>query len=156
MASTIWVKGVGRLIVQESRREILARARECRSAIIDGDDDVGKSLLDWRRHAASSRHETLHDRTAVDARFDNFQIIDIADAASQVGGLSRCVHTIIADARVRLVGTGDDGLRKAALECENRTELPSSQHVPNQSILLLEEWQRVNIAARENMPSVEI
>src|SRR5437899_711997 len=53
--------------------------------------------------------------------------IDIAYAARQDRRLSRRVYAIIADARIRLVSTGNDGLRESALERENRTNLPSSK-----------------------------
>src|SRR5262249_47610490 len=53
--------------------------------------------------------------------------IDITYAARQDGRLSRRVYTIVADACVRLVSAGNDGLRESTLERENRTELPSSK-----------------------------
>src|SRR5437899_10048455 len=40
--------------------------------------------------------------------------------------LSCRIHTIIGDVRVRLIDTSDDGLRKAALQRENRPEFPAS------------------------------
>src|SRR2546422_7019972 len=61
--------------------------------------------------------------------------IDGPLAAIQEGVLSRRVHAIVADTRVRLIGAGDDGLRKSALECENRTDLPSSQRRGGHSTL---------------------
>src|SRR5262249_9054860 len=64
--------------------------------------------------------------------------IDIAYAAREDNRLSRRIHTIIADARVRLVSTGNDGLRQSALERENRTDLPSSQHPAGGAILVEE------------------
>src|SRR5439155_9932197 len=52
--------------------------------------------------------------------------IDRLLAARKDRRLSCRVHTIIGDVRVRLIDTGDDGLRKAALQCENRPEFPAS------------------------------
>ena len=54
--------------------------------------------------------------------------IDIAYIARQDRRLSCRVYTIVADARVRLISAGNDGLGKSALKRENRTDLPSSQH----------------------------
>src|SRR5206468_2505005 len=54
--------------------------------------------------------------------------IDIAYIARKDRRLSRRVYAIVADARVRLVSAGNDGLRESALECQNRTDLPSSKH----------------------------
>ena len=52
--------------------------------------------------------------------------IDRLLAARKDRVLSCRVHTIIGDVRVRLIDTGDDGLRKAALQRENRPEFPAS------------------------------
>src|SRR5207253_7278665 len=53
--------------------------------------------------------------------------IDIAYTARQHRRLSRRIDAIVADARIRLVSAGNDGLRESALERENRTDLPSSK-----------------------------
>src|SRR3989475_8146923 len=54
--------------------------------------------------------------------------IDIAYIAREDRRLSRRVYAIVADARVRLVSAGNDGLRESTLERQNRTDLPSSKH----------------------------
>src|SRR5215471_11867405 len=64
--------------------------------------------------------------------------IDIAYTAGQDGRLSRRVYAIVADARVRLVSAGNDGLRKSALEGENRTDLPSSKYRAGDATLVEE------------------
>src|SRR5436309_12832293 len=52
--------------------------------------------------------------------------IDRPLAARKDRVLSCRVHTIIGDVRVRLIDTGGDGLRKAALQCENLPEFYAS------------------------------
>src|SRR5262252_7672205 len=52
--------------------------------------------------------------------------IDRPLAARKDRGLSCSVHTIKADVRVRLIEAGGDGLRKAALQRENRPQFPAS------------------------------
>src|SRR5215831_19154569 len=52
--------------------------------------------------------------------------IDRPLAARKNRGLSGRVYTIIGDVRVRLIDAGGDGLRKAALQRENRPEFPAS------------------------------
>src|SRR5262245_41743271 len=64
--------------------------------------------------------------------------IDIAYTARQDRRLSRRVYAIVADAGVRLVSAGNDGLRKSALERQNRTDLPSSKHRTGDATLVEE------------------
>src|SRR2546422_3190628 len=64
--------------------------------------------------------------------------IDIAYIARQDRRLSRRVYTIVADACVRLISAGNDGLRESTLERQNRTDLPSSKHRAGDATLVEE------------------
>src|SRR5207244_8533138 len=64
--------------------------------------------------------------------------IDIAYIARQDRRLSRRVYTIVADACVRLISAGNDGLRESTLDRQNRTDLPSSKHRAGDATLVEE------------------
>ena len=72
--------------------------------------------------AAESSERLKHESVGVEPA------IDIAYIARQDCRLSGRVHAIVADARVRLISAGNDGLRESTLERQNRTDLPSSKH----------------------------
>ena len=82
-------------------------------------DDPGRDDRVPARGAESSeglKHEGAGVEPAIDRPL----------AARKDRGLSCRVHTIVGDVRVRLIDTGGDGLRKAALQRENRPEFPAS------------------------------
>src|SRR5881409_1542847 len=82
--------------------------------------------------SAESSERLKHERVGVEPA------IDIAYIARQDRRLSRRVYTIVADARVRLVSAGNDGLRESTLERQNRTDLPSSKHRAGDAALVEE------------------
>src|SRR5436309_13243191 len=71
--------------------------------------------------SAESSERLKHESVGVEPA------IDIAYIARQDRRLSRRVYAIVADARVRLVSAGNDGLWESGLERKNRTDLPSSK-----------------------------
>src|SRR5205823_2235319 len=100
--------------------------------VLLGDSEVlvgGEIPLDdaWRHNrvpagGAKSSERLKHESVGVEPA------VDSPLAARQDGRLARCVDAVIADGSVRLVSAGTDGFRESALERENRTDLPSSQH----------------------------
>src|SRR2546426_6536090 len=68
-----------------------------------------------------SAERLKHEGTRVEPAIDSPLV------AGQIDRFSRRVYAIVADARVRLVFAGNDGLWESGLERQNRTDLPSSK-----------------------------